>query len=142
MIHFEIIRILSISFIAYLFYKIFTGFDNNGKHVNKKDDENEKQIIEFDDKDLQTDFKLKFDRIPNLSGENYKAIKHINTLRFGTVEIEIKKGSAYSDFDNLHWVEIRLLYGEYKHITIDEPIILTEMDTNDLIILLTFINKI
>ena len=56
MIHFEIIRILSISFIAYLFYKIFTGFDNNGKHVNKKDDENEKQIIEFDDKDLQTDF--------------------------------------------------------------------------------------
>ena len=41
MIHFEIIRILSISFIAYLFYKIFTGFDNNGQHVNKKDDENE-----------------------------------------------------------------------------------------------------
>ena len=139
MIHFEIIRILSISFIAYLFYKIFTGFDNNGKHVSKKDNENEKQIIEFDNKDLQTDFKLKFESIKNLSGDNYKAIKLINTLQFGTIQIEIFKGSAYSDFDNLHWVELRSLSNEYKT---NEPIILSEMDTNDLIILLTFINKI
>ena len=139
MIHFEIIRILSISFIAYLFYKIFTGFDNNGKHVSKKDNENEKQIIEFDNKDLQTDFKLKFEEVKNLSGDNYKALKLINTLQFGTIQIEIFKGSAYSDFDNLHWVELRSLSNEYKT---NEPIILSEMDTNDLIILLTFINKI
>jgi len=140
MIHFEIIRILSVGFIAYLFFRIFKGSNNNEtiEPMNKTDDKNS-SIIEFDAKDLQTDFKLKFDLMPNLSGENYKAIKLINTFRFGTVEIEIKKGSAYSDFDNLHWVEIRSLSNEYKT---DEPIILTEMDTNDLIILLTFINKI
>jgi len=141
MIHFEIIRILSVGFIAYLFFRIFKGSNNNDQTIepmNKTDDENS-SIIDFDSKDLQTDFKLKFELIKNLSGENYKAIKLINTFRFGTVEIEIKKGSAYSDFDNLHWVEIRSLSNQYKT---DEPIILTEMDTNDLIILLTFINKI
>lgn len=140
MIHFEIIRIICIGFIAYLFYRIFKGSNNNQtiEPMNKTDlkDDN---IIEFDVKDLQTDFKLKFEPIKNLAGENYKAIKLINTYRFGTVEIVIMKGSAYSDFDNLHWVEIRSLSNEYKT---DEPIILTEMDTNDLIILLTFINKI
>jgi hypothetical protein len=141
MIHFEIIRILSVGFIAYLFYRIFKGSNNNDQAIepmNKTDDENS-SIIDFDSNNLQTDFKLKFEIIKNLSGENYKAIKLINTFRFGTVEIEIKKGSAYSDFDNLHWVEIRSLSNQYKT---DEPIILTEMDTNDLIILLTFINKI
>lgn len=140
MINFEIIRILSVGFIAYLFYRIFKGSNNNQtiEPMNKTDlkDDN---IIDFDVKDLQTDFKLKFEPIKNLAGENYKAIKLINTYRFGTVEIVIMKGSAYSDFDNLHWVEIRSLSNEYKT---DEPIILTEMDTNDLIILLTFINKI
>jgi len=141
MIHFEIMRILSVGFIAYLFYRIFKGSNNDDQTIepmNKTDDENS-SIIDFDYKDLQIDFKLKFEPIKNLSGDNYKAIKLINTFRFGTVEIEIKKGSAYSDFDNLHWVEIRSLSNEYKT---DEPIILTEMDTNDLIILLTFINKI
>lgn len=141
MIHFEIIRILSVGFIAYLFYRIFKGSNNNDQTIepmNKIDDKNS-SIIDFDSNNLQTDFKLKFELIKNLSGENYKAIKLINTFRFGTVEIEIKKGSAYSDFDNLHWIEIRSLSNEYKT---DEPIILTEMDTNDLIILLTFINKI
>lgn len=140
MIHFEIIRILSVGFIAYLFYRIFKGSNNNQtiEPMNKtylKDD----NIIEFDVKDLQTDFKLKFEPIKNLSGDNCKAIKLINTFQFGTIQIEIYKGSAYSDFDNLHWIELRSLSNEYKT---NEPIILTEMDTNDLIILLTFINKI
>jgi len=139
MIHFEIIRILSIAFIAYLFYRIFKGSNNNQIEPMNKTDLKDDNIIEFDAKDLQTDFKLKFEPIKNLSGDNYKAIKLINTFRFGTVEVLINKGSAYSDFDNLHWVEIRALCNEYKT---DEPIILTEMDTNDLIILLTFINKI
>jgi len=139
MTHFEIIRILSIGFIAYLFYRIFKGSNNNQIEPMNKTDLKDDNIIEFDAKDLQTDFKLKFEPIKNLSGDNYKAIKLINTFRFGTVEVAINKGSAYSDFDNLHWVEIRSLSNEYKT---DEPIILTEMDTNDLIILLTFINKI
>jgi len=139
MTHFEIIRILSIGFIAYLFYRIFKGSNNNQIEPMNKTDLKDDNIIEFDAKDLQTDFKLKFEPIKNLSGDNYKAIKLINTFRFGTVEVLINKGSAYSDFDNLHWVEIRSLSNEYQT---DEPIILTEMDTNDLIILLTFINKI
>ena len=141
MIHFEIIRILSVGFIGYLFYRIFKGSNNNNQTIEpmNKTDLKDDNIIEFDAKDLQTDFKLKFDRMPNLAGENYKAIKLINTYRFGTVEIAIKKGSAYSDFDNLHWVDIRATCNEYRT---DEPITLTEMDTNDLIILLTFINKI
>ena len=141
MIHFEIIRILSVGFIAYLFYRIFKGSNNNDQTIepmNKTDDKNS-SIIDFDSNNLQTDFKLKFEQVKNLSGDNYKAVKLINTLQFGTIQIEIFKGSAYSDFDNLHWIELRSLSNQYKT---DEPIILTEMDTNDLIILLTFINKI
>lgn len=141
MIHFEIIRILSVGFIAYLFYRIFKGSNSNNQTIEpmNKTDLKDGNIIEFDDKDLQTDFKLKFEPIKNLSGDNYKAIKLINTFQFGTIQIEIYKGSAYSDFDNLHWIELRSLTNEYKT---NEPIILSEMDTNDIIILLTFINKI
>jgi hypothetical protein len=141
MIHFEIIRILSVGFIAYLFYRIFKGSNNNDQTIepmNKTDDKNS-SIIDFDSNNLQTDFKLKFEQVKNLSGDNYKAVKLINTLQFGTIQIEIFKGSAYSDFDNLHWIELRSLSNEYKT---NQPIILSEMDTNDLIILLTFINKI
>jgi hypothetical protein len=141
MIHFEIIRILSVGFIAYLFYRMFKGSNSNNQTIEpmNKTDLKDGNIIEFDDKDLQTDFKLKFEPIKNLSGDNYKAIKLINTFQFGTIQIEIFKGSAYSDFDNLHWVELRSLSNEYKT---NQPIILSEMDTNDIIILLTFINKI
>lgn len=129
----NLIPLVFFGFLMYFIYKIAKTYKSD--NINKSDS----SIIEFDAKNLQTDFKLKFDRMPNLAGENYKAIKLINTYRFGTVEIAIKKGSAYSDFDNLHWVDIRATCNEYRT---DEPITLTEMDTNDLIILLTFINKI
>ena len=138
----EIIRVFSVFVLLFLFYLIFTK-SKDDKTINK-DNENEPQTIDFDKSNIGIDFKLIFEPIKNLSGDNLKAIKIINTVRFGSVQIEIFKGSSFSDDPLKHWVEIK----EYKRITNKskederEPIILSEMDTNDLIILLTFINKL
>ena len=138
----EIIRVFSVFVLLFLFYLIFTK-SKDDKTI-KEDNENEPQTIDFDNSNIGIDFKLIFEPIKNLSGDNLKAIKIINTVRFGSVQIEIFKGSSFSDDPLKHWVEIK----EYKRITNKskederEPIILSEMDTNDLIILLTFINKL
>ena len=138
----EIIRVFSVFVLLFLFYLIFTK-SKDDKTI-KEDNENEPQTIDFDKSNIGIDFKLIFEPIKNLSGDNLKAIKIINTVRFGSVQIEIFKGSSFSDDPLKHWVEIK----EYKRITNKskederEPIILSEMDTNDLIILLTFINKL
>lgn len=138
----EIIRVLSVFVLLFLFYLIFTK-SKDDKTINK-DNENEPQTIDFDKSNIGIDFKLIFEPIKNLSGDNLKAIKIINTVRFGSVQIEIFKGSSFSDDPLKHWIEIK----EYKRLTNKskederEPIILSEMDTNDLIILLTFINKL
>lgn len=138
----EIIRVFSVFVLLFLFYLIFTKSKDN--KTIKEDNENEPQIIDFDNSNIGIDFKLIFEPIKNLSGDNLKAIKIINTVRFGSVQIEIFKGSSFSDDPLKHWIEIK----EYKRITNKskederEPIILSEMDTNDLIILLTFINKL
>jgi len=138
----EIIRVFSVFVLLFLFYLIFTK-SKDDKTI-KEDNENEPQTIDFDNSNIGIDFKLTFEPIKNLSGDNLKAIKIINTVRFGSVQIEIFKGSSFSDDPLKHWIEIK----EYKRITNKlkederEPIILSEMDTNDLIILLTFINKL
>ena len=138
----EIIRMFSVFVLLFLFYLIFTKSKDN--KTIKEDNENEPQTIDFDNSNIGIDFKLTFEPIKNLSGDNLKAIKIINTVRFGSVQIEIFKGSSFSDDPLKHWIEIK----EYKRITNKskederEPIILSEMDTNDLIILLTFINKL
>jgi hypothetical protein len=138
----EIIRVFSVFVLLFLFYLIFTK-SKDDKTI-KEDNENEPQTIDFDKSNIGIDFKLIFEPIKNLSGDNLKAIKIINTVRFGSVQIEIFKGSSFSDDPLKHWVEIK----EYKRLTNKskederEPIILSEMDTNDLIILLTFINKL
>ena len=138
----EIIRVFSVFVLLFLFYLIFTK-SKDDKTI-KEDNENEPQTIDFDKSNIGIDFKLTFEPIKNLSGDNLKAIKIINTVRFGSVQIEIFKGSSFSDDPLKHWVEIK----EYKRLTNKskederEPIILSEMDTNDLIILLTFINKL
>ena len=138
----EIIRVFSVFVLLFLFYLIFTK-SKDDKTI-KEDNENEPQTIDFDNSNIGIDFKLIFEPIKNLSGDNLKAIKIINTVRFGSVQIEIFKGSSFSDDPLKHWVEIK----EYKRLTNKskederEPIILSEMDTNDLIILLTFINKL
>jgi hypothetical protein len=138
----EIIRLFSVFVLLFLFYLIFTKSKDN--KTIKEDNENEPQTIDFDNSNIGIDFKLTFEPIKNLSGDNLKAIKIINTVRFGSVQIEIFKGSSFSDDPLKHWIEIK----EYKRITNKskederEPIILSEMDTNDLIILLTFINKL
>ena len=138
----EIIRLFSVFVLLFLFYLIFTKSKDN--KTIKEDNENEPQTIDFDNSNIGIDFKLIFEPIKNLSGDNLKAIKIINTVRFGSVQIEIFKGSSFSDDPLKHWIEIK----EYKRITNKlkederEPIILSEMDTNDLIILLTFINKL
>ena len=137
----EIIRMFSVFVLLFLFYLIFTKSKDN--KTIKEDNENEPQTIDFDNSNIGIDFKLTFEPIKNLSGDNLKA-KIINTVRFGSVQIEIFKGSSFSDDPLKHWIEIK----EYKRITNKskederEPIILSEMDTNDLIILLTFINKL
>ena len=138
----EIIRMFSVFVLLFLFYLIFTKSKDN--KTIKEDNENEPQTIDFDNSNIGIDFKLTFEPIKNLSGDNLKAIKIINTVRFGSVQIEIFKGSSFSDDPLKHWIEIK----EYKRRTNKskederEPIILSEMDTNDLIILLTFINKL
>ena len=138
----EIIRVFSVFVLLFLFYLIFTK-SKDDKTI-KEDNENEPQTINFDKSNIGIDFKLTFEPIKNLSGDNLKAIKIINTVRFGSVQIEIFKGSSFSDDPLKHWIEIK----EYKRITNKskederEPIILSEMDTNDVIILLTFINKL
>lgn len=138
----EIIRVFSVFVLLFLFYLIFTK-SKDDKTI-KEDNENEPQIIDFDKSNIGIDFKLTFEPIKNLSGDNLKAIKIINTVRFGSVQIEIFKGSSFSDDPLKHWIEIK----EYKRLTNKskederEPIILSEMDTNDVIILLTFINKL
>jgi len=138
----EIIRMFSVFVLLFLFYLIFTKSKDN--KTIKEDNENEPQTIDFDNSNIGIDFKLIFEPIKNLSGDNLKAIKIINTVRFGSVQIEIFKGSSFSDDPLKHWIEIK----EYKRIANKlkederEPIILSEMDTNDLIILLTFINKL
>jgi len=138
----EIIRVFSVFVLLFLFYLIFTK-SKDDKTI-KEDNENEPQTIDFDNSNIGIDFKLTFEPIKNLSGDNLKAIKIINTVRFGSVQIEIFKGSSFSDDPLKHWIEIK----EYKRIANKskederEPIILSEMDTNDLIILLTFINKL
>ena len=138
----EIIRVFSVFVLLFLFYLIFTK-SKDDKTI-KEDNENEPQTIDFDKSNIGIDFKLTFEPIKNLSGDNLKAIKIINTIRFGSVQIEIFKGSSFSDDPLKHWIEIK----EYKRLTNKskederEPIILSEMDTNDVIILLTFINKL
>lgn len=138
----EIIRVFSVFVLLFLFYLIFTK-SKDDKTI-KEDNENEPQTIDFDNSNIGIDFKLTFEPIKNLSGDNLKAIKIINTVRFGSVQIEIFKGSSFSDDPLKHWIEIK----EYKRLTNKskederEPIILSEMDTNDVIILLTFINKL
>ena len=138
----EIIRVFSVFVLLFLFYLIFTK-SKDDKTI-KEDNENEPQTINFDKSNIGIDFKLTFEPIKNLSGDNLKAIKIINTVRFGSVQIEIFKGSSFSDDPLKHWIEIK----EYKRLTNKskederEPIILSEMDTNDVIILLTFINKL
>ena len=138
----EIIRVFSFFVLLFLFYLIFTK-SKDDKTI-KEDNENEPQTIDFDNSNIGIDFKLTFEPIKNLSGDNLKAIKIINTIRFGSVQIEIFKGSSFSDDPLKHWIEIK----EYKRLTNKskederEPIILSEMDTNDVIILLTFINKL
>jgi len=138
----EIIRVFSVFVLLFLFYLIFTK-SKDDKTI-KEDNENEPQTIDFDNSNIGIDFKLTFEPIKNLSGDNLKAIKIINTIRFGSVQIEIFKGSSFSDDPLKHWIEIK----EYKRLTNKskederEPIILSEMDTNDVIILLTFINKL
>lgn len=138
----EIIRVFSVFVLLFLFYLIFTK--SKDYKTIKEDNENEPQTIDFDNSNIGIDFKLTFEPIKNLSGDNLKAIKIINTVRFGSVQIEIFKGSSFSDDPLKHWIEIK----EYKRLTNKskederEPIILSEMDTNDVIILLTFINKL
>ena len=138
----EIIRVLSVFVLLFLFYLIFTK-SKDDKTINK-DNENEPQTIDFDKSNIGIDFKLIFEPIKNLSGDNLKAIKIINTVRFGSVQIEIFNGSSFSDDPVKHWIEIK----EYKRLTNKskederEPIVLSEIDTNDVIILLTFINKL
>lgn len=138
----EIISMFYVFALLLLFYLMFSK-SKDYKAINK-DNENEPQTIDFDKSNIGIDFKLTFEPIKNLSGDNLKAIKIINTVRFGSVQIEIFKGSSFSDDPLKHWIEIK----EYKRTTNKskederEPIILSEMDTNDVIILLTFINKL
>ena len=103
----------------------------------KEKKEYEQGLFDFDKKELKRaaeTFEIEF---IEQKDKSLKAIKIINTLQFGLIEIVFFRGSIYSD-KGLTFAQFNNANGSKKKLVF----YLDDLTNNDIILILTFLNKL
>ena len=103
----------------------------------KEKKEHESGLIDFDKKELKRaseTFEIEF---IEQKDKSLKAIKIVNTLQFGLIEVVFFSGSIYSD-NGLTFAQFNNANGSKKKLIFH----LDELTNNDIILILTFLNKL
>jgi hypothetical protein len=103
----------------------------------KEKKEHESGLVDFDKKELKRaaeTFEIEF---IEQKDKSLKAIKIINTLQFGLIEVVFFRGSIYSD-KGLTFAQFNDANGSKKKLIF----YLDDLTNNDIILILTFLNKL
>jgi hypothetical protein len=103
----------------------------------KKEKKHEQGLVDFDKKELKRaaeTFEIEF---IEQKDKSLKAIKIVNTLQFGLIEIVFFRGSIYSD-KGLTFAQFNDANGSKKKLAF----YLDDLTNNDIILILTFLNKL
>jgi hypothetical protein len=103
----------------------------------KKEKKHEQGLVDFDKKELKRaaeTFEIEF---IEQKDKSLKAIKIVNTLQFGLIEVVFFRGSIYSD-KGLTFAQFNDANGSKKKLVF----YLDELTNNDIILILTFLNKL
>jgi hypothetical protein len=103
----------------------------------KKEKKHEQGLVDFDKKELKRaaeTFEIEF---IEQKDKSLKAIKIVNTLQFGLIEVVFFRGSIYSD-KGLTFAQFNDANGSKKKLAF----YLDDLTNNDIILILTFLNKL